>query len=265
MKVVIFSFLAVLLYLIGAKSTNVETSITAPNSRIVGGKSKDIAEYPFIVSIRLLGFGYCSGSLYTPNAVITGAHCVFLPPSATKVYVGSSYRYFGNGMLYSVKDIKIHEWYESGEVTYDIAIVFLKRNTKVTTFVELPTYNDLPPQGTPATVCGWGLKSYKYPIYAFKLRCVDLTISHHNKCKKYDPLLPMEIICVNERGKGFSLNDCGGPLLADDKKTILGIANHMYSSSSPGFYINVVAFVQWILATVQTYNQKIQTKVSVDE
>ena len=70
------------------------------DSRIINGQPADVADYPFLVSIRASEdgeFGICAGTVIAPNVVLTAAHCV--TPEDPDEPLGSPYNSVNNYLM----------------------------------------------------------------------------------------------------------------------------------------------------------------------
>jgi hypothetical protein len=70
------------------------------DSRIINGQPADVADYPFLVSIRASEdgeLGICGGTVIAPNVVLTAAHCV--APANPDVPLGSPYNSVNNYLM----------------------------------------------------------------------------------------------------------------------------------------------------------------------
>jgi hypothetical protein len=70
------------------------------DSRIINGQPADVADYPFLVSIRASEdgeLGICGGTVIAPNVVLTAAHCV--TPEDPDEPLGSPYNSVNNYLM----------------------------------------------------------------------------------------------------------------------------------------------------------------------
>lgn len=50
---------------------------TGYSTRIVGGNTSSLAQWPWQASLQFQGYHLCGGSVITPLWVVTAAHCVY--------------------------------------------------------------------------------------------------------------------------------------------------------------------------------------------
>ncbi len=153
--------------------------IAAPAQAVVGGNDADPGEYPYVAHIVIDRAFQCTGTLVTPNHVVTAAHCSSIVPGAianvpigqpgqlielsigahqtpsaslTRGYQSDGEKHVGKAVFVSPG------WAGLGSVSHDVAIV------------ELDTPSALPPvkiasaaerslwtAGTLATIAGFGV------------------------------------------------------------------------------------------------------------
>ncbi|XP_023171151.2 trypsin alpha-3-like [Drosophila hydei] len=223
-------------------------------SRIVNGQEIDIALVPWQVALRRLDRNRCGGSIYSPNIVITAAHCVSdKKVRQYSVRAGSSNAYEG-GQFIAVDSIWLHEHYYRITLENDIAVVRLAEPLELGTLVQpIRLATQSPPNEAPAYVSGWGYTGYLIPDY---LHGVDLKIVSYEQCKKYyTPRgLFKDMICALERWKDACWGDCGGPLVSNGE--LVGIVSWGSDCTKPvkqpGVYANVAYFHDWLLKAIES-------------
>ena len=114
----------------------------AADSRIVGGKPVAEGSYSFQAALLYNGIQggdyarqYCGGSLISPTAILTAAHCVDfygtgpddLDASLLRVVVGRTVLSSDAGQKRKVTKIAIHPKYDPDTMNADVAVLTLDR------------------------------------------------------------------------------------------------------------------------------------------
>jgi len=93
--------------------------LTQPAKRrtanIIGGEDAAVGEYPWQVSIQMMGMHYCGGSLIARRWILTAASCFTTHLSLYTAMIGMHDRnnhHLGDAKLYSISDLIIHPDYE---------------------------------------------------------------------------------------------------------------------------------------------------------
>lgn len=64
------------LYVIGDSTIEyIYANVPLPDGRIVGGDLVSIEDYPYQVSVQLLGSHYCGGAIISDRYILSAAHC----------------------------------------------------------------------------------------------------------------------------------------------------------------------------------------------
>uniref|UniRef100_A0A182PRS8 Peptidase S1 domain-containing protein n=1 Tax=Anopheles epiroticus TaxID=199890 RepID=A0A182PRS8_9DIPT len=127
--------------------------------RVVGGVDANIADYPYMLSLRRNNGHFCGASIIATRWALSAAHCTFpLPaPSAVQLLGGTSSRTSG-GVMFDVAEIINHPDYNDWTVEFDVCVL--------RTVVDLSGVNIAPvaldpsgathAPGSRAVLSGWG-------------------------------------------------------------------------------------------------------------
>ncbi|XP_076238844.1 trypsin-7-like [Calliopsis andreniformis] len=230
-------------------------------SRIVGGETTRVNEFPWIARLSYLNKFYCGGTLINDRYVLTAAHCVkgfmwFM----IKVTFGEHDRCLETApeTRYVVKVL-------TGDFSFlnfenDIALLRLNERVPLGDTIRpicLPTVRDKLYVGTKAIAAGWGtLQEDGKP--SCLLQEVDLPIMSLQECRntKYSPRMITEnMMCAGyQEGKKDSCQgDSGGPLIAereDRKYELVGVVSWGNGCARPGYpgvYTRVTRYIDWIV------------------
>ena len=153
------------------------------DSRIINGQPADVADYPFLVSIRASEdgeFGICGGTVIAPNVVLTAAHCVTPQGSNPDVPLGSPYNSVNNYLMplvVTAADVPANDpdlpvpttnlvptkavvtsagWTDSYE-GLDIALLLLEEDLLDVEVASLPAAGTTYTAGEAFNIAGWGM------------------------------------------------------------------------------------------------------------
>ena len=233
-----------------------ETPRNRPVSRIVNGYPVKNNKYPFIVALQQPAFissdnpyGHeCGGSLISPTAILTAAHCMSLTddngnfilnkdgspiitqPSEWTVRLGMTTYGARQGRDATVVRIVTHpKWGDNLEsMLYDVAIMTLEQPVNDLPFVRIAD-PDQERVGARVTVAGWGdivaqNSNMTLPgIYPKRLQETKVSVINGQKCvAAYAPDMSFESdlqICASSVRTDSCDGDSGGPLF----KNIQGV------------------------------------------
>ena len=235
---------------------------------IVGGSDVTSDEFSFVAKIIYRGSQVgCTGSLISPNKVLTAAHCVggYSPETIT---VG-----FGNRRSsgYVSEHIGITE-HPDGFPGADIAVIELQFSVPIDPVRLLTLEEELRyvTNGSTGTIVGWGgtesdrdnspspdtLQKLDVPIYTPEgcrqvLR--DLRDSGENP---QPPAITEQTLCAGETDKTPWYGDSGGPLLVDTPDGWAQVGVLSQATNNPdgsvgylGNYMRTSYFWDWIFPT----------------
>ena len=140
----------------------------SPSLAIVGGSNASPGEYPAVAQISFGLVFQCTGTLISPDTVLTAGHCASMtsattfaspasyPPQTIEVRIGNHETYTG-GEVVPVSRVIMQPSYIGRSGAYDISLLRLSRNStktpvKVSGTAETSLFNP----GTLETIAGWG-------------------------------------------------------------------------------------------------------------
>jgi secreted trypsin-like serine protease len=153
--------------------------VAAPAGAVVGGQDAAPGEFPSIAHIVIDRAFQCTGTLVTPNHVITAAHCSSLAPGGiANVPIGQPGQlielsigtyatpsssltggYKTDGEKHVAKSVAVNPgWAGIGSVSHDVAVVTLDTaSAKTPVKIASAEERSLWSVGTPATIAGFGV------------------------------------------------------------------------------------------------------------
>jgi secreted trypsin-like serine protease len=195
----------------------------APASAVVGGNDASPGEYPAVAEITFGPF-LCTGTLITPNWVLSAGHCGSItggavaspaswPPQLINVRIGGVTQ--SDGEQRSAARVVVHPDYllTSG---YDISLIQLSESsTMAPTLVAGAGERSLWTAGTMETIVGWGVTS-EGGEQPERLQEAQVPITTDAYCAgAYSDFDPATMVCAGfpEGGVDTCQGDSGGPML----------------------------------------------------
>jgi hypothetical protein len=193
-------------------------------SLIVGGYEIEAGSRPYLVNLRKNNkLGGCGASLISPHAVLTAAHCLVDGEGNeddSQIYVDINLHSKdeiedGTSEWREIYDYKIHPEYNFEDGFVDAAVMFFREEVTSVEPVILNEDPDVPADGDPLDVSGWGDTSGWGGSPAREARAVTVYAMDNEKCMS-DPFqyengtITDEMMCVfNEDGKSNCKGDSG--------------------------------------------------------
>ncbi|XP_029044618.1 trypsin-1-like [Osmia bicornis bicornis] len=226
-------------------------------TKIIGGKSVDIKDRPFMLSLHNSEGFVCGASILSRNWAITALHC-FLSERTSNYFVraGSNKPYEG-GSLHRVIKIHVYDnakysYLLSGVFYHDVVLFQVKPRFRFSNTVQaigLPDQFNRSPRKL--YVCGWGYTSLQNnPRISDVLMGVFVSRTPHEICinetPEYEAIINKEYhLCYGTRGKDSCYGDSGGPLAS--RNTLYGVVSFGQDCAVvSGVYENVSYYRNWI-------------------
>ena len=247
--------------------------------RIINGEDTKENEWPYMTALvypnRSAFDGQFCGSTFIGNKyVLTASHCVDQSNrNDLEAIVGiHDLQNDNQGQRVAVKQIYMHETYNSITTANDIAILELTKSltSPAATLAEATLFSNLAP-GEELTVTGWGNQeqdSFAQPIYPNILSSVSIPLVSNSTCKGAGggySSIGDDAFCAGlpQGGKDSCQGDSGGPMYVTDGDVVkqLGVVSWGEGcavAGKYGVYANVSYFADWVKAKTAgiSYTQK---------
>ncbi|NWT97948.1 TMPS7 protease, partial [Urocynchramus pylzowi] len=232
-------------------------------SRIVGGSNTEEGEWPWQVSLHFVGAAYCGASVISKEWLVSAAHCFqgskLADPRAWRAHLGMQMQ--GHAKFVSaVRRIVVHEYYNSRNYDYDIALLQLSTPWPDTMGhliqpICLPPSSHKARSGDKCWITGWGQKQEADDEGSAVLQKAEVEIIDQTLCHSTYRIITARMFCAGlSSGKRDGCKgDSGGPLSCqnngDGKWFLTGIVSWGYGCGRPNFpgvYTRVSNFAAWI-------------------
>ncbi|XP_066982820.1 chymotrypsinogen 2-like [Macrobrachium rosenbergii] len=253
-------------YGLGA-STNCKCGRVNRGTRIIGGQSTEVNEYPWQVSLvyRNTNESFCGGSIINDRFIVTAAHCTASVSDFQIVVGGHSWA----NLPPSFRVVEYETYYYNPDYNYftqDSDLVLIKLAT--TLDFSNPVIGPIcPPRpynkyyGVNVTVTGWGFSANDSKTIPDELQEVDLTTINNADCQNAYPdyTITSNMLCAwyPAGGKDACQGDSGGPLITqeNDYYILVGVVSWGVGcgvAGNPGVYSTVANQMNWINAVAST-------------
>ncbi|KAG6458287.1 trypsin, alkaline A-like [Manduca sexta] len=239
-------------------------------TRVVGGSSVAIEEYPFIAVVQRVFDEVwweqtCAGTLITQVVVLSAAHCFESePPHLWRIRLGSRMASSG-GSLHTVQRIVLHPDFHY--LYNDVALVRLSVPAVISSTVNrarIAGVNYNLADGTVVRVAGWGANMFR--VSSEILLSAEIRIFNQQLCaerwahlktqpgQERWPDITDGMICAGIDGVGHCSGDSGGPVVHQND-IVIGIVSFTYICGHhkyPGVHARVSYYSDWIANTANS-------------
>ncbi|KAJ8918117.1 hypothetical protein NQ315_011574 [Exocentrus adspersus] len=227
------------------------------DARIIGGYEVEPNSKPYQAVVLINGFTFCSGSLISPNFVLTSAHCT-ISASYVEIVLGAHNPKIEEPTQLRVTstNIIIHEDYTKLGRYSNNDISLVKTPQHVVTnnhiqIIDLAQTDDGSYEGSSAILSGWGTMSDSSVSISSGLRQVLVYILYHSICSNYygSDVITSSSMCTSGSGTvGACHGDSGSPLVVG--KVQVGVTS-FFSTRGCGYgdptgYSRVSYYRKWI-------------------
>lgn len=233
-------------------------------TRIVGGETTEVNEYPWQVALVNQGGSnvWCGGSLINDRWVLTAAHCT--AEGVQQILLGNHLQSTTDSAekRINVKKVVDHPNYNSKTLDNDFSL--LELSTPVDLESVAPSIRPvcLPSAGNPSQyedvssiVSGWGTTS-SGGDQPNALRDVTVTTMNNSACNGFygSGTITNAMICAADTEKDSCQGDSGGPLVRNVGGYFnqIGVVSWGYGCANaqyPGVYSRVTNAIDWITTT----------------
>ncbi|RZC36191.1 Trypsin domain containing protein [Asbolus verrucosus] len=234
---------------------------TRPHPRIIGGQEAEPHSIPYQAFLEVYAkeeAWYCGGSLISENYVLTAAHCgEDLLNSAVEAHVTlgahKPLETEDTQVVLVSKEVKIHENYDSVDITNDIGLIKLPEAVTLTDAIQLVTLPssadaDNTYEGVSARVSGWGLTDGFGDQLSDVLNYVDVNVINNPECEKsFGELVPSILCTSGAENTGSCSGDSGGPLAVDGVQIgVVSFGVIFCLDGYPSGFTRVTNFLDWV-------------------
>lgn len=227
------------------------------NTKIVGGASTAVNEFPHMAGIVSNSQIICGGTIISYRYIMTAAHCALAFPNAAQLgvlvgdhdYTIGTETFFSD--LYPTTQWIVHENFNPNTYMNDIALLKTVNDLKYSRGVGpicLPfVYATQDFSNNAVDAAGWGTQTFGGPVSTF-LRKVQLFVYTNADCSR---LVPMDStkICSYAPGKDTCQYDSGTSLVYRGTRFYsVGIVSFGFGcgAAAPAVNTRVTSYLSWI-------------------
>jgi hypothetical protein len=222
----------------------------------------------FVVTQTSTSTALCSGTVVSPNVVLTAAHCAVdestgspLDPSVFKVVTGAvDWTNSAVRQVSGVSSVIVNPNYDPTTHNYDAALLVLTTQTTAPSIALAGAADvNLEQAGTGAAIAGWG-ETYAGSPPPYVLQWAETVVQRRSYCNQFAPgyasTLQLCAVDYPYDDTATCFGDSGGPLIGAQagKAVEIGITSTVpgdCNTVSADFFTAVVPISSWATAQIQ--------------
>jgi len=228
-------------------------SLNGQQTFVIGGSNVNIADAPYMLSLRRLGHHICGAAVISEYWSISAGHCLMKAiPSQITLRGGNINRFLGE--LFEAERIVLHPKFNLN-FEFDVAVIktvqsmILIDNSMRNPILAIPLglQGTISFAGSLANFTGWGMTEAANIGLSETLKITTVRFIDNNECNEslstYGGATENHLCTVgtvNTSSEDFCLGDEGGPLIQDNR--IVGIASwspHCGSNIWPSVFTRI--------------------------
>jgi len=228
-------------------------------SRIYGGVEAPFGRYPYIAILSRnvspgVGMPVCSGSLISPNTILTAAHCIGLVDTIWLGVEDINMLQDGVYEMYNISNPILSPIFNNSDVDNDFAILLLDKPSSFQP-IRFNMNITLPQGGDDVFVIGWGQteSGNESPVP----REANLIVLSNSECASmYAPYANItgSMMCASGGSQRDACQgDSGGPLIIKGRNStsdiLVGMVSWGFDCADPrfpGVYSRIAATASWL-------------------
>lgn len=203
------------------------STAAAGPSPILGGTPTTLGQFPTTVAIQA-GGGLCTGTLITPDWVLTAAHCIQGVSAGTvRVHFGTVNLGQSNGVMRTPSALYPHPMFSQNALgKHDIGLIKLSQPVSDLPMVPVNLVREKAPVGIKVTMVGFGVtdsgtSGVQYVVEQTSVACSSFAGSND------------DLLCFSQvSGKGKCQGDSGGPSFANIDGRIMQVGITSFGDQS---------------------------------